>query len=60
MQPITGFLSYFQQRLGSTGLLLILVLAVAAIVAVSVVMGSLATAADPVQVAPLRWGGRHV
>ena len=60
MQPITGFLSYFQQRLGLTGLLLIIVLALAAIIAVSAVMGSLATAADPVQVAPLRWSARHV
>jgi hypothetical protein len=61
MQPIDGLITYLHQRLGSRAALLVLAASAAALlVALLVLTGASMSAADPVQMAPLRWANRDV
>ena len=61
MQPIDGFLTYLHQRLGPRTALLVLAASITALlIAVIVLAGASMSAADPVQMAPLRWANRDV
>jgi hypothetical protein len=59
MHTSSGLFTYLDHRLGRLGvsmlLVLAVVLAVAAVLLMAGLAGLLATAADPVQVAPVRW-----
>ena len=59
MPTTSGLLAYLDHGLGRLGVSMLLVLTVVLAVAVVLLMASLtglfATAADPVQVAPVRW-----
>jgi hypothetical protein len=59
MQTTSGLLTYLDHGLGRLGvsmlLVLAVVLAVAAVLLMAGLTGLFATAADPVQVAPVRW-----
>ena len=61
MQPIDGFLTYLHQRLGPRTALLVLAASITALlIAVIVLAGASRSAAEPVQMAPLRWANRDV
>ena len=55
MQISSGLLTYLDHMPGRLGVSVLLVLAVAAVLLVAGLAGLIATAADPVQVAPVRW-----
>ena len=62
MYTTGGSLTSLGQRLGSSGMLLLVLLALAVIVALGLTVafagGLFAAGADPVQVAPFRWSSR--
>lgn len=63
MHTTSGLLMFLSQRLGAVGLPILALLAVAVAVATGLTVFAisefLVATADPVQVAPLRWGNRH-
>ena len=60
MQTVTGFLTYLQQRLGLSMLLLLgAALAVATGLAFLTVVELIAATSEPIQLAPVRWGSHR-
>ncbi len=61
MQTTSGLLMYLSQRLGAAGITLVILLAAALAVALGLMALAageiLAAGADPLQLAPVRWGG---